>query len=158
PRPAARRGPRRPGRGGRGARAVRRGARAARRATPRRRGGGVRALRLLGSVVKNRVGAVPRPAFCTYLVSYRCHARCGMCDSWRMKPGRELTAAEVATVFAKIGRLDVVRVTGGEPFLREDLVEVVRAIAAASDPMIVHVTTNGSFPDRVRDFVARAGR
>jgi MoaA/NifB/PqqE/SkfB family radical SAM enzyme len=107
------------------------------------------------SIAKNRTGAVPRPSWCTYLVTYRCNARCTMCDSWRMKPGRELLPEAVYDVFAKIGRLDVVRVTGGEPFLREDLPEVAAAIERASMPRFLHVTTNGSLPDRVASFAER---
>jgi MoaA/NifB/PqqE/SkfB family radical SAM enzyme len=107
------------------------------------------------SVAKNRFGAVPRPSWCTYLVSYRCNARCGMCDSWRMKPGTEMTPEQVGQVFEKIGRLDVVRLTGGEPFLREDFFEIAEAVMRASSPRVLHVTTNGSFPDRVASFVER---
>ncbi len=115
----------------------------------------MRALAWLSSVAHNRMGAVPRPRWCTYLVTYRCNARCGMCDSWRLKPGRELSVADVASLFAKIGRLDVVRLSGGEPFLREDFTELAAAVLDASDPLVLHVTTNGSFPERVEAF-ARA--
>jgi MoaA/NifB/PqqE/SkfB family radical SAM enzyme len=76
-----------------------------------------------------------------------------MCDSWRMKPGKELTVAEVRRVFAKIGSLDVVRLTGGEPFLREDFLELARAVYQAVAPGVLHITTNGSFPDAVSHFV-----
>jgi MoaA/NifB/PqqE/SkfB family radical SAM enzyme len=76
-----------------------------------------------------------------------------MCDSWRMRRGVEMTPAQVRTVFDKIGRLDVVRVTGGEPFLREDLPEVAAAIAEASTPSVVHITSNGSFPHRAVELV-----
>jgi MoaA/NifB/PqqE/SkfB family radical SAM enzyme len=65
-----------------------------------------------------------------------------------MKPGRELTPDEAATVFARLGRLDGVRITGGEPFLRDDLIELALAVAHASDPLVLHVTTNGSFTER----------
>jgi MoaA/NifB/PqqE/SkfB family radical SAM enzyme len=112
----------------------------------------VRPLRLALDVVQNRSGRVPRPAWCTYLVSYRCNARCGMCDSWRMKPGREMSVGEVDRVFEKLGRLDVVRLTGGEPFLREDFAEIADAVGRRSRPMVLHVTTNGSLPDRVAAF------
>jgi MoaA/NifB/PqqE/SkfB family radical SAM enzyme len=115
----------------------------------------VRALKVLGAIAANRVGAVPRPSYCTYLVTYRCNARCGMCDSWRVKPGRELTPEQVRTVFAKIGSLDVIRITGGEPFLRTDLVAVAEAVVDGAHPIVLHVTTNGSFPDRVAEFAAR---
>jgi MoaA/NifB/PqqE/SkfB family radical SAM enzyme len=115
-----------------------------------------RALRVLRSVIQNRTGAVPpRPSWCTYLVTYRCNARCGMCDSWRMKPGAEMMAGEVDAVFAKIGALDVVRITGGEPFLRGDLLDLARAIQERSRPLVMHVTTNGSLPEEVESFARR---
>ncbi len=115
----------------------------------------MRALDWLSSVAHNRLGAVPRPRWCTYLVTYRCNARCGMCDSWRLKPGSELSLAEVATVFGKLGKLDVVRLSGGEPFLREDFAALAAVVLSAADPLVLHVTTNGSFPERVESF-ARA--
>jgi Fe-coproporphyrin III synthase len=112
----------------------------------------MRAVRFALDVVRNRSGRVPKPAWCTYLVSYRCNARCGMCDSWRMKPGKEMSVADVDRVFEKLGQLDVVRLTGGEPFLREDFADLARAVARRSQPMVLHITTNGSFPDRVEAF------
>lgn len=111
--------------------------------------------RLAMTVLQNRFGAVPRPSWCTYLVLYRCNARCPMCDSWRLRPGAELTPAQVRQVFAKIGRLDVVRLTGGEPFLREDFADVAAAVHEQSRPSVLHVTSNGSFPDRILDFAER---
>jgi MoaA/NifB/PqqE/SkfB family radical SAM enzyme len=104
------------------------------------------------SVVSNRAGWVPRPSWCTYLVCFRCNARCGMCDSWKMKPGREMTPDEVRVVFGKIGRLDVVRLTGGEPFLRDDFAEVALAVWETARPGVLHVTSNGSFPERIQRF------
>lgn len=112
-----------------------------------------RAVRLVSSIVKNRIGAVPRPSWCTYLVCQMCNASCGMCDSWKLKRGRELSPDEVRTVFAKIGPLDVVRLSGGEPFLRKDMLDVSRAVMEASDPQVLHITTNGSYPDRIETLV-----
>lgn len=115
----------------------------------------MRPMSLALSVIQNRLGAVPRPSWCTYLVCYRCNARCQMCDSWRLKPGDELTPEQVAVVFGKVGRLDVVRLTGGEPFLRADMLEIAEAVLRHSRPFVIHVTTNGSFPERVVSFVER---
>jgi MoaA/NifB/PqqE/SkfB family radical SAM enzyme len=84
-----------------------------------------------------------------------------MCDSWRIKPGRELSVPDVERVFARLGRLDVVRLTGGEPFLREDFAELAETVARVSRPRVLHVTTNGSLPDRVEAFArgfSRPGR
>jgi MoaA/NifB/PqqE/SkfB family radical SAM enzyme len=118
----------------------------------------MRPLRLALSIVSNRLGLVPRPSWCTYLVCYRCNARCKMCDSWRIRPGDELTPEEVRLVFAKIGRLDVVRLTGGEPFLRDDLLDVAMAVWDEARPAVLHITSNGSFPERVVAFAERFPR
>lgn len=118
----------------------------------------MRPLNLALSIVKNRTNAVPKPAWCTYLVCYRCNARCPMCDSWRVRPGQEMTPEEVNDVFAKIGRLDVVRLTGGEPFLRPDMLEIAEAVKRQSRPFVIHITSNGSFPERIVEFVERFSR
>ena len=106
-------------------------------------------------LLANRLGAVPRPSWCTYLVTFRCNARCKMCDSWRMKPGRELTVDQARKVFAKIGSLDVIRLTGGEPFLRDDFAELARVVYETASPGVLHITTNGSFPETIAKFVER---
>jgi MoaA/NifB/PqqE/SkfB family radical SAM enzyme len=108
---------------------------------------------LAHTVLENRRGGVPRPLWCTYLVSYRCNARCGMCDSWRMKPGAELNVDEVARIFGDVGRLEVVRLTGGEPFVRADFETLAARVFERSRPRVLHVTTNGSLPERIEAFV-----
>jgi MoaA/NifB/PqqE/SkfB family radical SAM enzyme len=118
----------------------------------------VRPARFALAVLQNRRGEVPaRPGWCTWLVTYRCNARCQMCDSWRLKPGAELDAAQAGRAFRSLGPLDVVRLTGGEPFLREDLAELAEAVVRESAPLVLHVTTNGSFPERVEEFARRLG-
>ena len=113
---------------------------------------------LVRAIAANRRGEVPRPSYVTWLVSFRCNARCGMCDSWRMKPGRELTVDEAAIVFGRLGKLDAVRLTGGEPFLRDDLVELALVVTAQSDPLLLHVTTNGSREERALELFERHPR
>lgn len=72
-----------------------------------------------------------------------------MCDSWKLERGDEMTPEEVHEVFRKIGDLDVVRLSGGEPFLRTDMLDLAETVMAASHPAVLHITTNGSFPDRI---------
>jgi MoaA/NifB/PqqE/SkfB family radical SAM enzyme len=109
-------------------------------------------------VLQNQRGWVPRPSFCTYLVCNRCNARCGMCDSWRIPRGVELDADQVYAVFRKLGSLDAVRLSGGEPFLRADLLPLAEAVVEASTPALLHITTNGSFPERLLGFVRSFSR
>jgi MoaA/NifB/PqqE/SkfB family radical SAM enzyme len=111
--------------------------------------------RLALAVLDNRSGAVPHPGYVTYLVSYRCNAKCGMCDSWRMRPGPELSVAEAERIFEQLAPLDAIRLSGGEPFLRGDFADLANAVFRAAAPLVLHITTNGSFPDRAYD-LARA--
>lgn len=85
-------------------------------------------------------------------VTYRCNARCVMCDSWRIRGPRELTLAQIERVYRGLPRLDCVRLTGGEPFLREDLLEIARLAHAHLRPLVLHVTTNGFLTQRIREF------
>jgi MoaA/NifB/PqqE/SkfB family radical SAM enzyme len=118
----------------------------------------VRPARYPLTVLRNQLGRVSRPSFCTYLVCNRCNARCKMCDSWRMPRGDELSVEQVRQVFGKLGSLDVVRLSGGEPFLRSDLLELAEAVMSASSPAALHITTNGSFPERVLELAERFSR
>lgn len=115
-------------------------------------------LRYPRTVAENRAGRVPRPSWVTYLVCNRCNARCGMCDSWKLPRGYELTVSEVDRIFGQVGDVDVVRLSGGEPFLRTDMLELAEAVMARSTPGVLHITTNGSFPDRIRRFVEQFSR
>ncbi len=118
----------------------------------------LRAFRFLSSVMKNRAGGVPRPSWCTYVVTYRCNALCKMCDSWQMPRGEEMTPRQTGALFRDIGPLDVVRLTGGEPFLRRDLLTIAENVMRASNPLTLHVTTNGSKVEETLRFAGEFSR
>jgi cyclic pyranopterin phosphate synthase len=77
-------------------------------------------------------------------LTQRCNLRCVFCHmEGQLVSDDELTAAEVETVVRAAVRAGVERVklTGGEPTLRSDIVEIVRRIAALGPE--VSMTTNG---------------
>ncbi len=80
------------------------------------------------------------------VVTYRCNARCYMCNTWQFPtdPAREIGVAEVERIPSG---LKFVNITGGEPFLRTDLAEIV-AVAKRKAERVV-ISTNGYFTDRV---------
>ena len=83
----------------------------------------------------------------TVIVTYRCNARCTMCSRYRQpsKPEEELTLDTIR----KLPRMYFTNITGGEPFLREDLKEIVRELRKKSDRIVI--STNGYFTDRILD-------
>jgi len=67
-----------------------------------------------------------------------------------------LTAAEWEKVFISLGRaVTWFTFSGGEPFLRPDLVEIIESAWRHCRPKVVNIPTNGSFPDRVVAAVER---
>lgn len=111
-----------------------------------------RGLGAVHAVARERAGLRCPPRMLTHTVSFRCNARCVMCDSWRIRGPRELTLAQIERVYRGLPRLDCVRLTGGEPFLREDLLEIARLAHAHLRPLVLHVTTNGFLTQRIREF------
>lgn len=88
----------------------------------------------------------PRPKEAIVAVNYRCNARCRMCDIWRVNEDGALAADDYRRLPTG---LESVGVTGGEPFLRKDIVDVVRALFdAAGRPQII-INTNGYMTDRI---------
>lgn len=108
-------------------------------------------LHLFKSILLNTVGIIQLPSFITYFVTWCCNSRCIFCDIWkkRANAGDELTVEEIASVFTQIKNPDTVRITGGEPFLRRDLGEIINRIDVLSNPNLVHITTNGILTDYI---------
>lgn len=94
-------------------------------------------------------------------VTYRCNAKCSMCNIWKHKDYTEIAPDE----YAKLPRsLNTINITGGEPFLRSDLVEVVKALSENTPRARMVFSTNGYLTDRIvsvmdeiRSFHPKAG-
>ena len=83
----------------------------------------------------------------TVIVTYRCNARCTMCNRYKApsKPDEEISIGTIK----KLPKMYFTNITGGEPFIREDLADIVRELqnggAAAETPVaVIHGTSDGS--------------
>ena len=86
-------------------------------------------------------------------ISYRCNSKCRTCDIWR-KPNDDLSVDEWDKVFASLGRSPFyMTFTGGEPFLRKDLDEMVIRAYKQCQPEVITIPTNGMLTDRVLEMV-----
>ena len=104
------------------------------------------------SIARNRKGRPDQPRFLTYLVTFRCNAKCIMCDCWKKPPGNDLGLHEIDRILDELPRMDAVRLSGGEPFLRRDLPEIAARIQRKLKPRFLHITSNGLAMDRILDF------
>ncbi len=83
----------------------------------------------------------------TVIVTYRCNARCTMCSRYQ-EPSHEDEEIDLAAI-RKLPRMYFTNITGGEPFLRTDLKDIVRELYKKSDRIVI--STNGFFTDRIID-------
>ena len=83
----------------------------------------------------------------TVIVTYRCNARCTMCNRYK-EPSNPEDEISVETI-RKLPPMYFTNITGGEPFIRTDLKEIVRELVKKSDRIVI--STNGYFTDRIVD-------
>ena len=62
----------------------------------------------------------------TVIVTYRCNARCSMCNRYKApsKPEEEISIETIR----KLPKMYFTNITGGEPFIRTDLKDIVREL------------------------------
>ncbi len=87
-------------------------------------------------------------------VTDRCNARCGHCFNWRaLNQGDELTLEEMQHLSGEVGELLTLGISGGEPFLRQDLAAVYGLFTWSNNLREIDIPTNGLLPERVRSQV-----
>ena len=97
------------------------------------------------------------PLNLTFSVTNRCQSRCKTCGIWRIyrddptKRRDELTTEEIERIFRSLGHVYVFNISGGEPFLRKDLGEIIRLACRHLTPGIIHIPTNAIAVDRIFD-------
>ena len=87
---------------------------------------------------------IPRDA--TMAVTYRCNARCKMCNIWQEKNPRTLDIEAILNLSSSLKYLNI---SGGEPFLREDLVEIIRVIKESNSKLQIIISSNGLATDLI---------
>ncbi len=85
------------------------------------------------------------------ITTYRCNARCHMCNTWEYptEPAEEITPK----LLEKLPALDFCNVTGGEPFLREDIEEIVSVLKKVARRIVI--STNGYFTEKILDLAKK---
>lgn len=88
-----------------------------------------------------------------FAITYDCGFRCQFCNIWktyleeRDRPllRQEMSLEQIQHFFGQIPDLLTLGITGGEPFLRKDIVEIVKAVKAKR----ITISTNGQLTGRI---------
>ena len=81
------------------------------------------------------------------ITTYRCTNKCYMCNIWRHPTTKEDEFRP--DLLDKLPRLAFANITGGEPFLREDIEEIVTIVLRKARRVVI--STNGFLTDRIVD-------
>lgn len=93
------------------------------------------------------------PLNLTVSITYRCNARCKTCNVYQKKVS-EFALEEFEKTFQSIGPgLYWLTVSGGEPFLRKDIVDICRSIYENCKPRIINIATNGILSELISERV-----
>ena len=88
---------------------------------------------------------VAAPTDISIITTYRCPMQCKMCNIWKnpTRPQEEIKPQDLEI----LPNVKFINITGGEPFVREDLADIVE-VAFRKAPRVV-ISTSGWFEDRV---------
>ena len=108
-------------------------------------------LRHTGSILWKR-----QPIHLTFFVTRKCNARCPFCfyvNSTKNTEANapELSIDEIKRTSLSLGKLLWLAFSGGEPYLRKDLVEISKVFYEQNRPVIMLYPTNGLLPDLIKD-------
>ena len=98
------------------------------------------------------------PLALIYFVTKSCNCSCAHCFYWESlnKPRpKELTLEELDKITTHLGKLLYLRLSGGEPFVRKDLFEIVSLFAKKCRPSYIGIPTNGYFTERTISFAEK---
>ncbi|MGD8793082.1 MAG: radical SAM protein [Anaerolineae bacterium] len=93
-----------------------------------------------------------KPRSAVVAITHRCNARCVMCDIWQGGGGTEMPAAAYRRLPPGLREVNL---SGGEPFLRRDLIDVVDAVRQACPRARLVISSNGLAAGRIRDLAPR---
>lgn len=109
--------------------------------------GAITSARLAAGLLRVRATGEQRPLIVSWTITHRCNLRCAYCDV-PLQPLKELDTTEALAFVAEMRALGTraVSLTGGEPLVRTDIVEIVAALRAAG--MLVSINSNGTYLPR----------
>jgi len=88
---------------------------------------------------------VPVPTDAALIVTYRCPMKCTMC-SIHKNSSKQVPEVSPA-VYEKLPDLKFINITGGEPFIRSDLDEIIQVVRKKAKRIII--STSGWFVEKV---------
>jgi MoaA/NifB/PqqE/SkfB family radical SAM enzyme len=99
------------------------------------------------------------PKILAFNVNDWCNSHCKTCNIWandpKVKIAEQLKPEEYKKIIANFDSVYWVTITGGEPFLREDLPEIIKIVYEKSKPQFMTIATNAILTKKIITNVKR---
>lgn len=95
------------------------------------------------------------PITLTYSVTAACQSKCKTCQIGALycqdpsRAEKDLTLEEIEKIFSSMKPVYFFNMSGGEPFIRKDLPEIVELACKYLKPRVVHTPTNAIMSERI---------
>lgn len=99
------------------------------------------------TALRNNFSALGKPYKLNFATTYWCQSRCMTCNIWQLKPKNELRLDEINEFARKNGHFRWIGITGGEPFMRSDVVEIADAFVKGSKDLYLLTMPTNSLSD-----------
>lgn len=114
----------------------------------------IKKVNLVKKILLSNFGYLKLPYKLTFAITYKCNSKCKTCNIWSKNSSNELSLKEIKNFSEKTDFFSWFNLTGGEPFLRKDLVSIVNTFLDNSPNLLfLNLTTNGLLPDLIKERV-----
>jgi len=85
-----------------------------------------------------------------FFVTSRCNSKCRHCFNWHnLNNKMDLSLLDIENISKKLPKINNLLISGGEPFLRNDLPEIINIFVKNNDIKTVSIPTNGLLTDNI---------
>ena len=97
------------------------------------------------------------PMYIIHFITNKCNANCQHCFYRKELNIKKqlLSVAEIDLMTKKMGKLLYINLTGGEPFLREDIVDIAQIYYKNTQPLNIVIPTNGILTNKIASDVKK---
>ena len=90
--------------------------------------------------------SLAKPVILEFMITSKCDCRCIMCNIWKKNPQSDLSLDEISAMLSDpvLSNLRTMTLAGGEPFQRDDLIDLCQIINNKCKNLIqLYLSTNG---------------
>ena len=84
-------------------------------------------------------------------ITYNCNSKCRMCNIWKMEQMPLLDLIEYEKLPVNIKEVNI---TGGEPFLSPNLIEIIKILISKNPKVRIIISTNGFATELIKTKIA----